>query len=438
MKARSLSVAVALGLLVASSGASALAPTEATALVPFNFSNPGARSLGMGGAFLGAADDATAALVNPAGLTRLGLQQQFSVEYRNYARDVPYADGGSIVADPFNASGVNYRDSSADNDEISYISWVLPRDSWAIALYRHEMVNFQGGHRSGAITFENDPDGTFIRPVRSATDLEVVTYGASFAWNATDAISLGAGLTWNDFEMRSDLERYDLDGTTLALTQRQRGDDDDIGYNLGLLYKGSDSVSFGVSYRSAPEFRYAYVTNFIIDGEPLETANATTPFKSPDVFGIGVSWRATEQLMVNLDINRVGYSNITERVDNPFFSGEFSELADPQFTRSIEIEDSIEPRLGIEYAVFSEVPMFFRGGVWREKRHTLSFNADPNSQNFENPAEAIAAAVLYSAGDDETHVSVGFGASFEKFQLDVAYDRSDKLDTLSLSGVYRF
>jgi long-chain fatty acid transport protein len=438
MKVRSLSAAVALGLLVASTGASALAPTEATALIPFNFSNPGARSLAMGGAFLGAADDATAALVNPAGLTRLGLEQQFSVEYRNYSRDVPYADGGTVSVAPYSLDGVNYRDSSADDDEISYLSWVLPRDSWAIALYRHEMVNFNGGHRSGAITFANDPAGTFIRPVRSATDLEVVTYGASFAWNATDAISVGAGLTWNDFEMRSDLERYDLDGETLALSQRQRGDDDDIGYNLGLLYKGSDNVSFGISYRSAPEFRYSYVTNFVIAGEEVETANATTPFKSPDVFGIGVSWRATDQLMINLDINRVGYSNITERVDNPFFSGDFAEFADPQFTRAIEIEDVIEPRLGVEYAVFSEVPMFFRGGVWREKRHTLSFNADPTSLAFDNRAEAIAAAVLYSAGDDEMHVSVGFGASFEKFQLDVAYDRSEKLDVLSLSGVYRF
>src|SRR5690606_34010127 len=155
------------------------------------------------------------------------------------------------------------------------------------------------------IFFENSPEGAFVRPVRSATDLEVVTYGASFAWNATDAISIGAGLTWNDFRMRSALDRFDADGETLVLTQRQRGDDDDIGYNIGLLYRCTDNVSFGSSYRSAPEFRYSYVTVFDDNGELLETANATTPFKSPDVFGIGVSWRATDALMINLDINRV-------------------------------------------------------------------------------------------------------------------------------------
>lgn len=459
MKARSLSVAVALGLLVASSGASALAPTEATALIPFNFSNPGARSLAMGGAFTGSADDATAALVNPAGLTRLGLDQQLSVEYRNNSRDVPYVAGGTGNF-PTDFSGVDYRDSGADTDEISYIAWVLPQDSWALSLYRHQMVNFEGGHRSERVNFANDPIGTGLRAVQSATDLEVVTYGAAFAWNATDAISIGGGLTWNDFEMRSDLARFDAveDGSeVLALSQRARGDDDDIGYNIGLLYKGSDAVSFGLSYRSAPEFRYSYVADFtdFINGGVIRGADATTPFKSPDVLSFGLSWRATDSLMVNLDVNRVGYSNITERIDNPFFTGENATLADPEFNRSIVIDDVIEPRIGVEYAIDATYPMFIRGGLWHEKQHTLSYRGTPdnpldfinsdgsfNSEADENAyiraTEQVATALLYSTGDDQTHVSVGFGVSFPNFQVDFAYDRSEKLDVLSLSGVYRF
>ncbi|MGZ5492874.1 MAG: transporter, partial [Thermoanaerobaculia bacterium] len=44
---------------------------EALSGLQFNFGNPGARSLGMGGAFLGRADDASAVEANPAGLTSL-------------------------------------------------------------------------------------------------------------------------------------------------------------------------------------------------------------------------------------------------------------------------------------------------------------------------------------------------------------------------------
>ena len=39
--------------------------------IQFDFLNPGARSLALGSAFVGLADDATAAWVNPAGLMEL-------------------------------------------------------------------------------------------------------------------------------------------------------------------------------------------------------------------------------------------------------------------------------------------------------------------------------------------------------------------------------
>lgn len=47
----------------------------------FRFNNPGARANGMGGAFIGLADDATAAYTNPAGLTIL-TEPEVSIEYK--------------------------------------------------------------------------------------------------------------------------------------------------------------------------------------------------------------------------------------------------------------------------------------------------------------------------------------------------------------------
>src|SRR6266850_6748509 len=52
----------------------------------FNLTNPGARSLGLGGAFIAISDDATASLSNPAGLMLLA-KPEFFTEMRDTKAD---------------------------------------------------------------------------------------------------------------------------------------------------------------------------------------------------------------------------------------------------------------------------------------------------------------------------------------------------------------
>ena len=65
----------------------------------FNFSNPGARSMGLGGAFAALADDATAAFANPAGLVQL-IEPEVSLEGRSWSYDVPFVSGGRTSGVP--------------------------------------------------------------------------------------------------------------------------------------------------------------------------------------------------------------------------------------------------------------------------------------------------------------------------------------------------
>ena len=60
---------ILLGILLSASSVRAQAGVPTTFQV--SFSNPGARSLGFGGAFVALDDDATAAFANPAGLVQL-------------------------------------------------------------------------------------------------------------------------------------------------------------------------------------------------------------------------------------------------------------------------------------------------------------------------------------------------------------------------------
>ncbi|MBK5259493.1 MAG: hypothetical protein JJE51_07850, partial [Thermoanaerobaculia bacterium] len=68
---------------------------ESLSGLQFNLGNPGARSLGMGGAFLGLADDASAAEANPAGLTIL-RKPEISIEGRNYLERQLFTTSGTF------------------------------------------------------------------------------------------------------------------------------------------------------------------------------------------------------------------------------------------------------------------------------------------------------------------------------------------------------
>src|SRR5688572_21375251 len=71
MKKKLLAVLIGASLVGVAAPAFAITDEEGNASIQFAFVPPGARSLGMGGAFVGRADDATAAYTNPAGLTQL-------------------------------------------------------------------------------------------------------------------------------------------------------------------------------------------------------------------------------------------------------------------------------------------------------------------------------------------------------------------------------
>src|SRR5215217_8106529 len=93
---------------------------EALSGLQFNFGNPGARSLGMGGAFLGLADDASAAEANPAGLTIL-RKAEMSLEVRNYQEQQIFSTSGTFPE--INRTAFSHHSQAA---EVTFGSFVYP------------------------------------------------------------------------------------------------------------------------------------------------------------------------------------------------------------------------------------------------------------------------------------------------------------------------
>jgi len=86
-------------LLLCASAAHAQSGQTAQIPLQFDFLNPGARSLGLGSAFVAVADDATSAFTNPAGLT-LSIRPEISTEIRYRRLDTPYLSGGRLSGTP--------------------------------------------------------------------------------------------------------------------------------------------------------------------------------------------------------------------------------------------------------------------------------------------------------------------------------------------------
>ena len=98
----------------------------------------------------------------------------------------------------------------------------------------------------------------------------------------------------------------------------------------------------------------------------------------------------------------------------------FDRLAEGVYVTGV-IEDALEFHLGAEYLFLESSPLLaVRWGVWLDPDHLVRISPD------------------IDLGSDEVHFALGLGAAFERFQIDLAADFSDLVDTLSLSTIVSF
>ena len=415
--------------------------------IQFSFSPPGARSLALGGAFLGLADDATAAFSNPAGLTHF-TRMETSLEFRRSLFTHEFTDLGHAFEDPTGigvdtVSGLRTDSNTSKVTGLSFLSFVYPRKRWAMAVYRHELANFETQIATqGPFVRISDLDlTTRLFPVIGSLQLKIVTYGVSGAFSISDQFSIGLGLAYSEFGMNSLTQRFnvpfpdpsnpntdpggdfgppDFSDSNLSLFEEQFGDDHDMTFNFGFLWSITDHWSLGGVYRKGPTFDLATVA--ATTGGLSEEQSAR--FAVPDVFGLGVAFRPIDAITISFDYDRVEYSRLTEQTTAVLLSACES---------SISADDADEFHLGFEYVFRARYPTAIRVGVWRDPDHKVAFAGSVDSL-----CDQIE-SILFPDGDDSLHYTAGLGLILGKhFQIDAAMDRSDLLDIFSVSGVVRF
>ena len=300
---------------------------ESLSGLQFNFGNPGARSLGMGGAFLGLADDASAAEANPAGLTIL-RKREFSIEARNWLEDQILSTSGTYPAIDRTAFG-HY----SDRVEISFASFVYPVKNFTLGVYYHaplknsgsgqvipqrndftgqiekEVPNFylpKGGGQ-GPVTQQqcealrraaNDPFACLeytINPFLTALDVEEKTWGFAAAYKVGQ-FSFGATARYQTFRASSFTFRltptYDFQSISVQATAKSGGtavdveSKKDLTFAVGTKWEPKDWLSVGAVYKKGGSFDSpTFIANANTDFEFVKLAD--TVFHIPDVMGAG-------------------------------------------------------------------------------------------------------------------------------------------------------
>lgn len=404
----------------------------------FSFSNPGARSMALGGAFAALADDATAAFANPAGLVQL-IDPELSVEGRMWSYDIPFVQGGRASGSPSGlgidtAAGIRQGVSSTDTSDLSFASFVYPWKRWSLAAYRHTWANFTTSRRVDGLFAEIDGEDERSEDVLASTDVRVINIGLAAGFEITKRLSIGIGLVRFDAELASlsvefgqdDEAFYDVNGFLpehLDTTSSFGGTDTGTVVHAGILWRATPQWSIGGFFRQGPALtlRIREVTGPANDAEEDGTVelDAATPFDLPDVFGLGVAYRTTGGAWtIGFEWSRVRYSAISRSLDSNVF--------DPD---QIALSDGDEYHLGVEYVILASKPIIgLRLGTWYDPAHNVK--SGPGADLFES--------TIFPAGDDELHVTGGIGLVFGRFQIDLGADLSKRVDLASLSFVFRF
>jgi len=437
---------------------------ESLSGLQFNFGNPGARSLARGGAFLGLADDASAAEANPAGLTIL-RKPEISIEGRNYLEQQVLTTSGTYP----NLQRTAFSHYS-NRVEPTFASVVYPIKNFTIGAYFHEPLKNGGAGQvvpvrnqfTGAIKTDVPNFYLFrsggspvskaaceaerlrqkddfacleytINPFVTALDVQERTFGLSGAYKFGN-FSIGATARYQTFREAAFTYRvtptFDFQSISVQATAGTKNgnvvlkDQKDLTFAGGVKWAPNDKFSVGAVYKNggkfkSPTFLAAASTNF----EFVKVSDTT--FHIPDVYGVGLSVRPIPVVTINADVVRVTYSNL---VDNFF-----STITDVQGVKApYRANDVTELHLGGEYFFSTKVPFALRAGYWRDPNHALQWNGPLNKGDF------VGAAILYPKGKTQNHLSVGGGLAWPRFQIDAAYDSSEHYKVGSISVVTRF
>ena len=368
----------------------------------------GARATGMGGAFIGVADDATAASWNPAGLIQLE-KPEFSLVYAYQNNSQKY---NSALHPELAGTENDWDIHSINYASVAYPFKAFDRNMIVSLNYQRlyeldKKLGFRYSWPLGATDTLNDK-------VSYRQSGFLAALSPAFAIQITPELSFGITINiWDDFHGGSSWKSsYNSLGTgklgEINFNEKFRADNSytfsGVNANLGLMYSPISKITIGAVYK------FAFDADLKRDGSFTQTLtfpasptlNRTTTdstndkmkMKMPASFGLGVSYKPTDNWVFALDTYYTEWSRFALRDSkgnevNPIYGTPISQG---------RLSDTVQVRVGGEYLFIMEKHIIpIRAGVF--------YDPEPSKSGMK----------------DFFGFSLGSGFSTQRYSFDLAY-----------------
>jgi long-subunit fatty acid transport protein len=339
--------------------------------VDFNTLGGGTKARGMGGAFMGVADDATAVFWNPAGISQI-KKTEFTLELKN-----------------------------------TFNQWTLKENSQESKFdHSYSSINFL----SIAYPFKfSDKNSAFAVAYQRLADLYYLEENQSYRYESRgglDAIATALGINLSPQISLGLAVNLILNGIDQNMLDKAHSSWEEnhtsfsgLNFNLGTIYHYRDRLNLGFVLRTPFDLTQR---EKITGAYAISLPEGKGRISMPLIFGIGSSYRATEKLTLALDFESKRYSTSDQVKPSWLYHQNLSLANQADTTYSLGWKDCNQVRLGVEY-------------LWSTRLGVIPLRA-----GYRNEPR------VYSDANDHQIVGnvfcLGSGLVLDKISFDLAYE----------------
>jgi long-chain fatty acid transport protein len=378
--------------------ATALAGLSASLLAGgWNNTLIGCRAIALGGAFCAVANDPSAIFYNPAGLVRQENRLNLALDgfYVWPTHEFTTASGNTIRS-KFNASIPQFFITYRWSDRITF----------GFGMYTP--------YAGGGVDWKERDLGYPLK-----TTMGIVSLTPTVAYNLSPALSLGFNINYYRAFFTLDTNMPDIG----PLKSEEEGTA--LSAGLGLLYRPSDRLAFGLSIRGPAKMKLAGKTALRFDVYNINLESDTS-FNLPWDLEAGLAYRLSDRLLLSASAQYTLWS-VLDKVEKAIHGIPFS--GDLRLDENMDFRDILILRAGAEYTF--PMGLALRAGMGLDRFASPVETLNPTNIDvdkltllgglgYRTGRMTIDFAYVYGIGEERQKSIVVMGLPFsEKYNLHV-------------------